>query len=198
MPSPRHIAVMGGSFNPIHQGHLIIASWIVQHCPDIDAVWLMLSPRNPLKQPSHEGLMPTLQQRAEMIDVALAQSQLPISLCLAELDMPQPSYTINTLQRLSGEYPDCRFRLVIGSDNWAQFNRWRSYQEIISDYGLIVYPRPQYPIGEPLPDNVTAVDAPLIDISSTLIRQMRLQGLNVQYLVPQRVNAYIEAHHLYI
>lgn len=197
MPSPRHIAVMGGSFNPIHQGHLIIASWIVQHCPDIDAVWLMLSPSNPLKQPSHEGLMPTLQQRAEMIDVALAQSQLPISLCLAELDMPQPSYTINTLQRLSGEHPDCRFRLVIGSDNWAKFNRWRSYQEIISDYGLIVYPRPQYPIGEPLPDNVTAVDAPLIDISSTLIRQMRLQCLNVQYLLPQRVNAYIEAHHLY-
>lgn len=142
--------------------------------------------------------MPTLQQRAEMIDVALAQSQLPISLCLAEMDMPQPNYTINTLQRLSGEYPDCRFRLVIGSDNWAQFNRWRSYQEIISDYGLIVYPRPGFPITRPMPDNVTAIEAPLIDISSTLIRQMRLQGLNVQYLVPQRVNAYIEAHHLYI
>ncbi|MCM1022241.1 MAG: nicotinate (nicotinamide) nucleotide adenylyltransferase [Muribaculum sp.] len=186
------IGIFGGSFNPVHIGHLMLASWIAQSGL-VDRVWLMLSPANPLK--SDSSLVED-NQRREMLEIALADSKL-IELCTLELELPRPSYTINTLSELNRRYPQFDFTLIVGSDNLEIFDKWRSHEELLSRYGLIVYPRPGYPIQDVLPTGVTTVDAPLLEISSTEIRRKLACGWDMNFFMPSGVYNYIKENKLY-
>ncbi|MCC8071116.1 MAG: nicotinate-nucleotide adenylyltransferase [Bacteroidales bacterium] len=191
----RQIGIFGGTFDPIHNGHTMLASYLAQWGP-LDEVWLMPSRINPLKE-AKGAAGATTQERVEMVEIAIS-SEPRLSCCLLELEMPSPSYTINTLDALSARYPDAHFRWIIGSDNWQIIDRWRAYQRIISQYGLIVYPRPGYDI-EPsaLPPQVAVVTAPTFEISSTWIRQAIAEGKNLNLFLPSGVYDYIQRHNIY-
>ena len=189
-----NIGIFGGSFNPIHTGHLIVASYFAQWT-DLDAVWLMLSPLNPFKA---DAQAPTAaDSRLEMLQLAV--DTVPrLDICTVQLSMPTPSYTIDALDTLHRLDPHDTFRCIIGSDSWADFDKWRDSDRIITDYGVMIYPRPGYPV-EPatLPPGVTLIDAPRVDISSTFNRQAVAAGKDIRYFVPQQVAQYIASHNLY-
>ncbi|MDE7467006.1 MAG: nicotinic acid mononucleotide adenylyltransferase, partial [Muribaculaceae bacterium] len=132
------IGILGGSFNPVHSGHTMLASYLAQW-GYVDQVWLTLSPRNPLKEKPEE-LLPDL-KRLTMLNLAI-KGATNLDICDIELTMPTPTYTIDTLDVLAKRYPAKQFKLIIGSDNWAIFDKWRAASRILSDYGVIVYPRP--------------------------------------------------------
>lgn len=186
------IGLLGGSFNPVHIGHLILASYLTQW-DVVDQVWLNLSPRNPLKEPG--ALLPDL-KRLEMLTIA-AKGLKNIDICDIELSMPRPSYTINTLDLLRERYPDFRFKLVIGSDNWRIFDKWRQCERILDEYGVIVYPRPGYPIVREHAIGLEVVDAPMVDLSSTFIRRAIAAGKDMSYFLPPGVYQYIVENNLY-
>lgn len=188
----RVIGILGGSFNPVHNGHLMLASYIAQFGP-VDEVWLNLSPQNPFKEQSE---LLDDRHRLAMLDKAVNGSTT-VNVCDVELSLPQPSYTINTMEKLESMYPDCGFRIIIGSDNWPRFPEWRDSEALIERYGLIVYPRRDYPLPDIVPDNVTVVDAPMVDISSTFIRECIAEGRDMNFFMPPQVYEYIERNKLY-
>lgn len=193
-PHKEDIGILGGSFNPVHIGHIILADFIVQRT-NISQVWLMLSPLNPLKANPEELISDS--HRLEMLRIA-TKGNPRLQPCDIELSMPQPSYSINSLNRLQELHPDKQFSLIIGSDNWLMFDRWRSYEEIIKNFSPIVYPRPGYNIGiHTLPQNVTLVNAPTLDISSTFIRDSIAMGFDMQNFLPKGVAEYINQNGLY-
>lgn len=189
----RKIGILGGSFNPVHVGHMMLASYI-QQFTDIDKVWLTLSPRNPLKSRPNELISDLA--RLDMLRIATSQTS-GIEVCDIELSMPRPNYTIDTLRLLRKRYPRNSFQLIIGSDNWRIFTQWRDYQEIIDDFGVIVYPRPGYRTPTIYEDNVEIIDAPENSLSSTVIRDSIMRGKNMHYFLPEGVYDYIRAHDLY-
>lgn len=175
--------IYGGSFNPIHNGHIAIARAMVDHA-DVDEVWLMVSPQNPLKQAS--GLL------ADELRLALTQravSDIPhVSASDYEFRLPRPSYMWNTLQHLSADYPDRDFYLLIGADNWLVFNRWYRAADIIAHYPIRIYPRRGYDIApDSLPPTVRLVDTGLHDVSSTLIRERIQRGEDITRLIPASI-----------
>lgn len=188
----QRIGILGGSFNPVHTGHLMLASFLAQW-GYVDKVWLTLSPRNPLKDPSR--LLPDM-KRLQMLSIAI-KGVPQLDICDIELTMPRPSYTINTLRLLAQRYPNKDFHLIIGSDNWQQFDRWREYQSILDDFGVIVYPRPGYPVTNPNVDGMELVEAPTVNISSTFVRDAIARGRNMEYFVPPGVLKYIMDNGLY-
>jgi len=171
--------LFGGSFNPIHNGHIALAKYLQQKA-GLSEVWLMVSPQNPLKQ------------QADLLDddqrMALTQTAIQgiegIKASDYEMRLPRPSYTWNTLQALSHDYPDREFVLLIGGDNWAHFERWYHWKDILRHYRIVIYPR-----------NNTAgtVDAPLLDISSTDIRRRVRSGQSIAGLVPDNIIKQVEA-----
>lgn len=193
MSTPKLVGIMGGSFNPVHIGHMVVASYIAQW-GGVDEVWLMLSPQNPLKQ---DRAMASDADRLAMLRMAVGSSPR-LRVCDVELSMPRPNYTVDTLRRLSEQHPDCRFKLVVGSDNYQSFPRWRASQQLIDDYGLIVYPRPGYPVeGAGGVAGVGCVDAPQVELSSTFLRQALARGRDVRHFLPAGVYQYILDHGLY-
>ena len=191
MMKKRRIGIFGGSFNPVHNGHISIARAIVVS-GEVDDVWLTLSPQNPFKKSKN---LADDRHRLEMLRLAVAGIG-HLATCDIELSLPRPSYTINTLTHLSGLYPQCSFRLIIGADNFTVLNKWRDYQRLIDEYDIIVYPRPGYDIPT-VNCNVTVVDAPLFDVSSTQIRLLIAQGNDISGRVPEAVAHYINEHNLY-
>lgn len=190
----KRIGLMGGSFDPVHAGHMAVAR-AVAHAPGIDGVWMVLSPQNPLK---HGRALTDEALRMAMLRLAVeAEGDPRITASDAELHMPRPSYTIDTLRRLSERHPDIRFSWVMGSDSLDNLGRWRESDEILGRYGVIVYPRPGHPLPEVLPDGVTAVDAPQVDISSTAIRATLADGISPGSMLPAGVEDFIRAHNLY-
>lgn len=197
------IALYGGSFDPIHTGHTMIARYVADS-GIADAVWLMVSPQNPWKQ---ESDMASEADRLAMARLATA-SIGNVEVSDFEMHLPRPSYTIDTLHALREAYPQHSFRLIIGADNWRDFSGWRNAEEILSDYGVIVYPRPGVSMTSspgaslPSPEEGRTVilpsTAPLSDVSSTLIRERLKAGLTPPpgALHPD-VAAYIAAHRLY-
>ncbi len=185
--------ILGGSFNPVHMGHFMLASYLVEFTP-LDSVWLMLSPLNPLK-PHPEELIADM-QRLRMLEIA-ARSNPRLSVCDIELSMPRPSYTADTLQVLARRYPRRRFKLVIGSDNWKIFNSWRRHEEILDNYGVIVYPRPGYDTGTIYDDRVEVVNAPMVELSSSWVRRTLARGKDLSFFLPPGVYDYIKANNLY-
>lgn len=187
------IGILGGSFNPVHVGHMILASFLSQW-GYVDEVWLTLSPRNPLKDPS--DLIPDL-KRLAMLNIAVKGSD-NIDICDIELSMPRPSYTIRTLELLRERNPDKKFKLIIGSDNWRNFDRWREPQKILDEFGVIVYLRPGYPVDKSNVDGLEIANAPLLDISSTFVRQAISRGRDMNYFLPAGVYKYIKDNKLYV
>lgn len=161
--------IFGGSFNPIHNGHIILARQLKERA-GLDEVWLMVSPQNPLKQ--HAGLLAD-EARMEMARKAV-EGEAGIVASDYEMQLPRPSYTWNTLQALSRDYPDREFVLMIGGDNWELFDRWYRAEDIRRHYEIVVYTR-------------TPGDPGFIDISSTEIRRCIREGLSIGELVPAAV-----------
>lgn len=186
------VGVFGGSFNPVHDGHVALAREVVARGM-ADRVMMVMSPLNPLKE-NPEALVAD-RHRMEMLRLACgAYPELTAS--DLELTMPRPSYTIDTLRRLSAENPGDTFRLIIGADNWACFGRWRCHDEILRDYAPVVYPRGGYPMpGEG--SGATPVDAVLYPVSSTGIRNRIIRAQPVDHLLPPEVLEYIRANSLY-
>lgn len=188
------VGIFGGSFNPVHRGHIAIAEGVA-HSGFADEVWLTLSPLNPLKAGSTE--LASDADRLAMLRLA-AEGHPGVGVCDIELTKPRPSYTINTMRELSKRYPDKRFRLVIGGDNWAIFNRWRDHDILLSDFPPIIYPRPGDELGELPPGVDVCRYLPLIDVSSTMVRERVAAGLPVNNLVAPQVYKYIIDHKLYL
>lgn len=189
------IGIFGGSFNPIHSGHAIIAHHIITSGA-VDRLWLMVSPVNPLKADHERQVADTDRLRmAEMVTRPLEN----VETSAFEFTMPKPSYTIDTLNALQAKFPDDELYLVIGADNWTMFDRWRNSEEILAKYHVLIYPRLGHDvvIPEALRDRVTLVNAPIIELSSTAVRERLAHGLSVRYYVPDEVLGYIERKGLY-
>lgn len=186
------VGILGGSFNPVHIGHMMLASYLTQW-GYVDKVWLTLSPRNPLKEPGE--LLPDM-KRLAMLSIA-AKGAPGIEICDIELSMPRPSYTINTLDVLRERYPNTKFKLIIGSDNWLTFEKWREPHRILDEYGVMVYLRPGYPVDKRHIDGLEVVEAPMAFVSSTFIRQAISKGRNMSYFLPAGVYKYILDNKLY-
>ncbi len=188
------VGIFGGSFNPIHTGHAIIASHIMRH-GGLDQLWLMVSPQNPLKQ-SHE--LASEVDRLRMTELVSRHINGVITSAF-EFQLPRPSYTIDTLNALQQKFPQHEFHLVIGADNWAEWDRWRAHDEIVERFHVLVYPRLGYEVIIPasLAERVTLIDAPVIEISSTAVRQLIAEGQQVKYYIPDDVERYITNKHLY-
>lgn len=177
------IGIFGGSFNPIHNGHIALARQLLQ-LAGLDEVWLMVSPQNPLKQ---QASLLDDHMRYQLACLAL-HGESGVKASDYEMHLPKPSYTWNTLQQLQQDYPDHEFVLLIGGDNWQLFPHWYRSQDICRHYRIVVYPRRGSFIDTAqLPPNVTMVDTPMIDISSTLIRQRVAEGLSIDGLVPRHI-----------
>lgn len=181
------IGLFGGSFNPIHNAHVKLASAICKEA-GLDEVWFMVTPHNPLKQ--QEGLM-NEKDRLEMVRLAL-EKEPDLKASDYEFHLERPSYTWNTLQHLSKDYPENEFYIIIGGDNWDIFNHWAHHEEILRDYHIIVYPRKDSMIDTAtLPRSVSILSMPEMDISSTMIRQMLRNGEDISPYVCPEVAQYL-------
>lgn len=180
--------IFGGSFNPIHNGHIQLARQL-REAAGLDEVWLMVSPQNPLKEQA--GLLAD-DLRLQMARQALADEPF-IEVSDYEFNLPRPSYTWNTLQALKDNFPDREFSLLIGGDNWERFSRWYRADDIVSNYQIIVYPRRGSDIDlKSLPPTVSVVEAELLDISSTDIRRRVRRGQQITGMVPDSIVQTVE------
>jgi nicotinate-nucleotide adenylyltransferase len=187
------IGLFFGSFNPIHVGHLIIANTLACNS-DLDQVWFILSPQNPFKKNKsllHEFDRYTLVEKAIADNFRLKVSDI-------EFNLPRPSYTVDTLAVISEKHPDHQFVLIMGEDNLVQFENWKNYEKILEYYQLYVYPRPETPEHNfKTHPKVKFIDAPLLDISATFIRNSIKEGKSIKYMVPEPVETYISWKKLY-
>ncbi len=187
------IGLFFGSFNPIHTGHLIIANYMANHT-DLDQVWLVVSPHNPLKKKSD---LINMYDRLEMARLATERAE-NIRVSDVEFQLAQPSYTIDTLTHLGERYPEHAFTLIMGSDNLVSLKKWKNYELLLRDYHIAVYPRPGHTDSElAAHPAVTITSTPLMELSSTFIRQSIRAGLNMMYFVPDNVLDFIESKNLY-
>src|SRR5690606_10271610 len=194
MTARKDIGLFFGSFNPIHTGHLIIANYMANHT-HLDEVWLVVSPHNPLKRKS--GLANSY-DRLEMVNLALSDAE-NLKVSQIEFSLPQPSYTIDTLIHLSERYPEHQFTLIMGSDNLYTLHTWKNLELLLRDYRIAVYPRPGF-LGHELENHpaVTMTDTPLMELSSTFIRESVKAGKNIRFFVPDAVLDFIDKKGLYI
>ena len=181
--------IFGGSFNPIHNGHVALARQLRQ-AAGLDEVWLMVSPQNPLKQ---QADLLGDELRLKMAQQAVADEP-SIRVSDYEFHLPRPSYTWNTLQALERDFPDRQFVLMIGGDNWQHFARWHRADDILRRYPVVVYPRRGSDIGV-TPTNVTVVEADFLDISSTDIRRRVREGEPIAGLVPDCIADEVKAYY---
>lgn len=196
------IGIYSGSFNPIHRGHVALCDYLVGEGL-VDAVWLIRSPLNPFKEASAQTLAPDADREA-MLRLAV-QGHEGLEVCTIEDNLPRPNYSINTFHALEEQWPEHEFYLIIGADNWLAFDRWRAYDEFLTRYHLIVYPRPGYPLtaeeqlrlGPESIERVQFVDAPQYDVSSTEIRQAIANQPECPALLDPHVYTYILQKSLY-
>lgn len=188
-----HIGLFFGSFNPIHIGHMALANYMVEFT-DMDQVWFVISPHNPLKQ---KASLLNQNQRLYMVNVAIEDDERFKSSTI-EFDLPQPSYTINTLVHLKEKYPTHKFSLIIGQDNLENFHKWKNYEEILKNYKLYVYPRPgAAKINLEIHPNVVLTQAPFMEISSTFIRDAIKKKKDIRHFLPEKAWKYIDEMNLY-
>jgi nicotinate-nucleotide adenylyltransferase len=188
-----HIGLYFGSFNPIHIGHLIVANHIVENT-EIDKVWFVVSPHNPLKD-AHSLL--NEYDRLHLVELAI-QDNPKFRASNVEFHLPKPSYTIDTLTYLTEKFPLEKFSLIIGSDSFQNIQRWKNFEHLIAENEFIIYKRPGFEITETHGANITVMQAPLLDISSTYIRQQIKGKKSVRYLLPDAVFKYVEENRYYL
>lgn len=183
-----------GSFNPVHNGHLEIARYMLDN-EGLDEIWFIVSPQNPLKESKN---LANAQQRLEMMKLAVSgESRFKVS--DVEFTMPKPSYTIDTLELLSKTHPERSFYLIIGSDNLEEFHFWKDYEQILQKYKILVYPRrKEFENPYDQEPNVKITQAPLIDISSTEIRELIKSGNRADHLVPSDVYNFLSNYGLFV
>ena len=183
-----------GSYNPIHIGHLAIANYMVEFT-DIDQLWFLVSPQNPFKKKAN--LLDDY-QRLEMVHRAVdGDDRLRAS--NIEFNLPKPSYTIDTLVYLKEQFPNYQFAIIMGSDNLENFHKWKNAEQIIENYGVIVYPRPGFDKSKiQVHKNISiAENAPLMEISSSFIRKAIKSGKDVRHFLPQKTWEYLEEMNFY-
>nr|WP_246625419.1 nicotinate (nicotinamide) nucleotide adenylyltransferase [Edaphocola aurantiacus] len=187
-----NIGLYFGSFNPIHTGHLIIANHIIENT-DLDKIWFVVSPHNPLKPAS---TLLNEYNRLHLVELAIKDNP-KFRASNIEFTLPRPSFTIDTLTYLQEKFPHERFSVIMGSDSYQNLPRWKNYEQLLQQYQVIVYQRPQYPVSEKLSEHTLVLQAPLIEISSTFIRQQIKSEKSIQYLVPGAVIEYIKENRYY-
>lgn len=183
----KKIGLYSGSFNPIHHGHVMLANYLVEFS-DLDELWFLVSPQNPLKK--KEDLMKD-EDRLKMVELAL-EGDTRLKVSDIELSLPLPSYTINTLRTLSKQHPDNQFVYICGMDSLQGLPRWREYQAILDEYELLVFPRKGYDGGELINHpHVRVLETPVIEVSSTFIRNCMKEGKDVRHFMPEKAYQYL-------
>ena len=181
----KKVGIYGGSFNPIHRGHIALARQMLRKA-HLDEVWFLVSPLNPFKQASTDLLDD--QTRLQLTRQALADEPRLVAIDY-EFHLPRPSYSWDTLQALSRDYPEHEFVLVIGADNWLAFDRWYHAEDILDSYPIVIYPREGCPIdAATLPPTVQLVKTRLYNVSSTDIRRRIREGRPVRRLLPPAIH----------
>ena len=186
----KKVGIFGGSFNPIHTGHIALAKSLCEKA-GLDEVWFMVSPMNPFKKAATDLLDDHL--RLEMVEKAL-ENEPQLKACDYEFRLPKPSYTWHTLQAISLEFTDIEFTLLIGGDNWAAFDKWYHHEDILAHYPIVVYPRQGSSVGK-VPEGVTIVETPLLNISSTEIRQRIKEGKSIKGMVPESIEELVKRNY---
>jgi nicotinate-nucleotide adenylyltransferase len=180
-----------GSFNPIHVGHLIIANYIANNT-SLEKVWFVISPQNPLKP----NTLLNKYHRKYLIDCAI-DGEKKLQTSTIEFSLPIPSYTIDTLTYLKEKYPHDKFSIIMGSDSLQNIPKWKNYKQLLDNHAVIVYERPGFKYENNMGQNIVTLKAPLLDISSTRIRDMIKKGESIKFLVPDVVKDEIEKNHYY-
>ena len=187
-----NIGLYFGSFNPIHIGHLIIANHVL-NVSALKKIWFVISPQNPFK--STDSLLNSydrfhLVQKAIEDDVRLKASDI-------EFSLPQPSYTVHTLAYLKEKYPEHTFHIIMGSDSFQNLVKWKNPDVIVANYPILIYKRPGFDIDNKMNAQITVMDAPLLEISATHIRELIRERKSIKYLVPPKVEEEIIAARFY-
>ncbi len=188
-----HIGLYFGSFNPVHTGHLIVADHVISHT-EIDKIWFVVSPHNPLKD-SHSLL--NEYDRLHLVNLAIEDNP-KFRASNVEFQMPKPSYTIDTLTYLTEKFPLERFSVIMGADSFQNIHRWKNFEQLVSRYSFVVYNRPGFEIEDTYGADIMLLDAPLLHISATYIRKQVKEKRSIKYIVPEAVEQYIMANKYYV
>lgn len=184
------IGLYFGSFNPVHIGHLIIANYVLNET-DLDKIWFVVSPQNPFKQ--NKSLLNEY-DRLHLMRTAI-EDDPRMKASDIEFYLPKPSYTINTLTYLKEKYPEQDFYIIMGSDSFQNIDKWKNYEMIINNYKLYVYQRKGFDLkNNNNSERIKLLDAPLLEISATNIRQLVKQGKSIRYMVPEKIREEIEGN----
>ena len=187
------IGLFFGSFNPVHVGHLIIANYMATQT-DLDKVWLVVSPQNPLKP---KKTLARDYDRLHLVRLGIGDNPL-LEASNVEFNLPKPSYTVDTLVYLREKHPDREFALIMGGDNLATIHLWKNYETLLANYDVYVYDRPATDLGAYADHpRVRVFQAPMLDISATYIRECLRTGKSARYLMPDAVFEYLESSNLY-
>ncbi len=177
-----NIGLYFGSFNPVHVGHLIIANHIANYS-DLDQVWFVVSPQNPFKSASS---LLNQYHRLHLVKSAI-EGEKKLRASSVEFKLPKPSYTIDTLVYLNEKFPQHVFNILLGSDGFQNINKWKNYKVILNNYHIYIYNRPGHKVTETFGAQVTIMDAAVLELSSTKIRDMIKEKKSIRFLVPDIV-----------
>ncbi len=188
------IGLYFGSFNPVHIGHMAIANYIVEFT-ELNQLWFVVSPHNPLK---NKTTLLKDYHRLELVNIAI-ENDNRFRASNIEFGLPKPSYTIDTLVYLKEKYPEYNFALIMGADNLQNFHKWKNYKQILDNYKIYVYPRPNIKIDKKYTNmnNIITVNAPVMEISSSFIRNAVGNGKNISHFLPHKVYKYITEMHFF-
>jgi nicotinate-nucleotide adenylyltransferase len=186
------IGLFFGSFNPVHIGHLIIANHILNEAR-VDKIWFVISPVNPFKI---DADLLDENARLALVETALGTDERIVA-SNVEFQLPKPSFTVNTLSFLTKNYPEHDFSIIMGSDNFRFFDKWKNYKEISANHKILVYLRTGFEVENKLNAEIEVLSAPVLDISATEIRRLTKEGKSIRYLVPEVVRQQIEKRGYY-
>ncbi len=182
-----------GSFNPVHIGHMAIANYMVEFT-DLDRLWFVVSPQNPFKK---KNQLLAEYHRLELVNLAIDDSNL-FKASNIEFNLPQPSYTIDSLVYLEEKYPENEFVLIMGSDNLRYLHKWKNYQQILDNHQIYIYPRPGVDVADFMNmGKLKIVDSPTMEISSSFIRNSIKEKKDVSFFMPSKVAQYVKEMHFY-
>jgi nicotinate-nucleotide adenylyltransferase len=186
------IGLYFGSFNPVHVGHLIIASHVANNT-DLNQVWFVVSPQNPFKQSTS---LLNEYNRLHMINAAI-EGENKLRASSAEFKLPRPSYTVDTLAYLKEKHPENEFSVIVGSDSFQNMDKWKNYEVIIKNHKIFIYQRPGFDVKNEIGADIVQLEAPLLEISSTRIRNMVKEKRSIRFLVPDAVKDEIDRNGYY-